>query len=53
MLVVGAFLIPYFTAMLLCGVPICALELALGQFSGQSPLTVWKICPIFSGRTAR
>jgi len=45
----GAFLIPYFTFMLVCGVPIFYLELILGQFSSLSALEVWKICPILKG----
>nr|DBA30325.1 TPA: hypothetical protein GDO54_006323 [Pyxicephalus adspersus] len=36
--------------MLTCGVPIFFLEIALGQYTTQGPLTAWiKICPLFSG----
>ena len=46
----GAFLIPYFTFLFLCGIPLFFLELSIGQFSSLSPMRVWKVCPIFQGR---
>ncbi|CAD5111710.1 DgyrCDS1001 [Dimorphilus gyrociliatus] len=45
----GAFLIPYFGFLFLCGVPLFFMELSLGQFSCLSPLEVWKISPLFRG----
>ncbi|XP_018431924.1 PREDICTED: sodium- and chloride-dependent betaine transporter-like [Nanorana parkeri] len=46
----GAFLIPYVIFMVTCGVPIFFLEIALGQYTTQGPVTAWtKICPLFSG----
>lgn len=45
----GAFLIPYFCALLLCGMPLFYLEVAIGQFSSLSPTGVWKVCPLFKG----
>lgn len=45
----GAFLIPYFTFLFLCGMPLFFLELCIGQFSGLSPLSIWNICPLFKG----
>ncbi|XP_060081834.1 sodium- and chloride-dependent betaine transporter-like [Ylistrum balloti] len=45
----GAFLIPFTIFMILCGFPLYYLELALGQFSGKSPMVVWNICPLFKG----
>ncbi|XP_075458441.1 sodium- and chloride-dependent betaine transporter-like [Ascaphus truei] len=46
----GAFLIPYLIFLLTCGIPIFFLEMALGQYTAQGPVTAWqKICPIFTG----
>ena len=46
----GSFLIPYFTSLVCIGFPMFFLELALGQFSGQGPSTLFgKICPLFNG----
>jgi len=48
-LLLGAFLIPFIFFMVLCGFPLYYLELAIGQFSGKSPLVVWCICPLLKG----
>ncbi|XP_033754993.1 sodium-dependent dopamine transporter-like [Pecten maximus] len=45
----GAFLIPFFFFVAVCGFPLYFMELCLGQFSGKSPLVVWCICPLFKG----
>ncbi|XP_060084631.1 sodium-dependent dopamine transporter-like [Ylistrum balloti] len=45
----GAFLIPFFFFVSVCGFPLYYMELCLGQFSGKSPLVVWCICPLFKG----
>ncbi|XP_052231528.1 sodium- and chloride-dependent glycine transporter 1-like isoform X2 [Dreissena polymorpha] len=45
----GAFLIPFFFFLFVCGIPLFYLELCLGQFSGVSCLYVWKFCPLFKG----
>ncbi|KAI8510548.1 hypothetical protein Bbelb_114640 [Branchiostoma belcheri] len=47
----GAFLIPYVIMLLLSGLPLFLMELALGQFSSQGPISVWKLSPIFKDRT--
>ncbi|GFS23256.1 sodium- and chloride-dependent glycine transporter 1-like [Elysia marginata] len=45
----GAFLIPFFFFLFLCGIPLFYLEVCLGQFSGISSMFVWKMCPLFKG----
>ncbi|XP_041356847.1 sodium- and chloride-dependent glycine transporter 1-like [Gigantopelta aegis] len=45
----GAFLIPYVVFLLLCGVPLFFLEISYGQFASLSPISVWKMSPLFKG----
>ncbi|XP_033743262.1 sodium- and chloride-dependent GABA transporter 1-like [Pecten maximus] len=45
----GAFLIPYVIFLALCGIPLFFLEVSYGQFASLSPITVWRICPLFKG----
>nr|KAG5694278.1 hypothetical protein BaRGS_031996 [Batillaria attramentaria] len=46
----GAFLIPYLTMLVFLGLPLFYMELALGQFHRQGPITIWRrICPMFCG----
>ncbi|MBN3289676.1 SC6A5 protein, partial [Polypterus senegalus] len=41
----GAFLIPYLIMLALAGIPIFFLEVSLGQFASQGPVSVWKAIP--------
>ncbi|XP_014676670.1 PREDICTED: sodium- and chloride-dependent taurine transporter-like, partial [Priapulus caudatus] len=44
-----AFLIPYFICALGAGLPVFFLEIAMGQFTSEGCVTVWKMCPLFKG----
>lgn len=48
-LFVGAYLIPYVTCLMLCGLPLFFLEVAIGQFSGKGASHVWSVCPLMKG----
>ena len=46
----GAFLIPYFTMLLVCGMPLFCMELSIGQYFSLGPVTSWTaLCPIAKG----
>lgn len=45
----GAFFIPYFLFLILCGVPLFFLEVSYAQFASLSPITIWRISPLFKG----
>ncbi|CAG5117132.1 unnamed protein product [Candidula unifasciata] len=45
----GAFLIPYVIMLVICGLPLFFMELAFGQFGSLGPITIWRVCPLFTG----
>ena len=46
----GAFLIPYFIAMVTCGIPLFLLEVSVGQYLGVGGMSVvGQLCPILKG----
>ncbi|XP_029960070.1 sodium- and chloride-dependent GABA transporter ine [Salarias fasciatus] len=46
----GAFLIPYFTMLILCGIPLLFMEFAIGQYTQLGPVHAFaKICPLLKG----
>ena len=48
----GTFLIPYFTILILCGLPMFFLELVVGQYISYGPVKVFKrMAPLFSVST--
>ncbi|ENN81344.1 hypothetical protein YQE_02255, partial [Dendroctonus ponderosae] len=46
----GAFLIPYTLMLVFGAVPLFYMELILGQFNRQGPISLWRICPLFKGK---
>ncbi|KAJ8726188.1 hypothetical protein PYW07_000886 [Mythimna separata] len=45
----GAFLIPYFLTLVICGIPLVYLETTLGQFASAGCISVFNINPLFKG----
>ncbi|XP_072936313.1 sodium- and chloride-dependent glycine transporter 1-like [Epargyreus clarus] len=45
----GAFLIPYFITLFICGIPLVYLETTLGQFASAGCVSVFNITPLFKG----
>jgi len=45
----GTFLIPYFLALILGGIPMFFMEVAIGQSMSIGTLGIWRICPTFKG----
>jgi solute carrier family 6 GABA transporter-like protein 6/8/11/12/13 len=46
----GAFLIPYFTALFILGIPLLYMEFAIGQFTQRGPIgAIGKLCPLLKG----
>ncbi|XP_053377010.1 sodium- and chloride-dependent glycine transporter 1-like [Mercenaria mercenaria] len=45
----GIAIIPFLLFVVVCCGPLYYIEVCLGQFSGQSPINVWNICPLFKG----
>ena len=46
----GAFFIPYLIMLTFVGLPLFFMELSLGQFTSNGPLTCWEFAPIFRGK---
>ncbi|XP_070177888.1 sodium-dependent proline transporter-like [Littorina saxatilis] len=45
----GAFVLIYLLIMVLVGIPLCSMELVLGQFTSRSPARCYEFCPLFEG----
>ncbi|KAL3185179.1 hypothetical protein MRX96_031055 [Rhipicephalus microplus] len=45
----GVFLIPYMLMLIFGALPLFYMELVLGQYNRQGPISVWKVCPLFKG----
>ncbi|KAI8782629.1 sodium- and chloride-dependent GABA transporter ine [Biomphalaria glabrata] len=49
----GAFLIPFFIMLIICGIPLAYMEMAVGQYTRQGPVgALSKLCPFFKGAGA-
>lgn len=47
----GAFMIPYLTMLVLCGIPLLLMEFAIGQYTRLGPVHAFaKICPLLKGK---
>lgn len=47
----GAFLIPYLTMVLVCGIPLLFMEFTVGQYTRLGPVHAFtKICPLLKGK---
>jgi len=45
----ASFLFPYIIMLIIAGIPLFFLELSIGQFSSEGPITAWKMAPAFMG----
>ncbi|XP_059149600.1 LOW QUALITY PROTEIN: sodium-dependent proline transporter-like [Physella acuta] len=45
----ASFLFPYIIMLAIAGIPLFFIEVAVGQFSSQGPLTAWNMAPVFAG----
>ena len=48
--ITGAFFIPYTIFLAFVGIPIFFMELSLGQYGSNGPVTCWKFAPLFTGK---
>lgn len=47
------FLVPYVVMFFLVALPMTMMEIALGQYTTQGPVTCWKMAPLGKGRDAQ
>jgi len=45
----ASFLFPYIIMLVVAGLPLFFLELAIGQFTSEGPVTCWRMAPAFMG----
>uniref|UniRef100_A0A224Z918 Transporter n=1 Tax=Rhipicephalus zambeziensis TaxID=60191 RepID=A0A224Z918_9ACAR len=45
----GAFLVPFFISIVLCGVPLFVMEVSIGQYLNTGGIGIWNLVPMFKG----
>ncbi|XP_069130115.1 LOW QUALITY PROTEIN: uncharacterized protein [Argopecten irradians] len=45
----GVFFMAYLIMVMVCGFPLCYMEMILGQYSRGGPITAWAVIPLFRG----
>ncbi|XP_005095896.1 sodium-dependent proline transporter isoform X2 [Aplysia californica] len=45
----ASFLFPYIIMLIIAGLPLFFIELAIGQFTSEGPITCWRMAPAFMG----
>ncbi|RWS07808.1 sodium- and chloride-dependent GABA transporter 1-like protein, partial [Dinothrombium tinctorium] len=45
----GAFLVPFFLCILLCGIPLFLMEVSLGQYLNTGGIGIWNLVPVMKG----
>ncbi|XP_033743037.1 uncharacterized protein LOC117329281 [Pecten maximus] len=45
----GVFFMAYLILVMVCGFPLCYMEMILGQYSRGGPITAWEVVPLFRG----
>ena len=48
----GAFLVPFFISIVLCGVPLFMMEVSIGQYLNTGGIGIWNLVPMFKGEFA-
>ncbi|XP_022235553.1 sodium- and chloride-dependent GABA transporter 1-like [Limulus polyphemus] len=49
----GAFLLPYFLSIILCGIPLFIMEVSIGQYMSTGGIAIWNLVPVLKGETVK
>lgn len=47
--IAGAFLVPFFISIVLCGIPLFVMEVSIGQYLNTGGIGIWNLVPMFKG----